>query len=61
MNSFTYKFFNICVRLRWKKNFWILSYLIKQKSLEWFEVLKALIMTWSVKKHCLEINIILMK
>ena len=35
------------------------SYFIKQKSLEWLEILKTLMMTWAVEEHCLEINVIL--
>ena len=37
------------------------SYFIKQKSLEWLEILKTLMMTWAVEEHCLEINVILIQ
>ena len=44
-----YIFFSIC------------SYFIKQSSLEWLKLDKTLIMTWAVKEHCSEINVILIQ
>ena len=44
-----YIFFSIC------------SYFIKQSSLEWLKLHKTLIMTWAVKEHCSEINVILIQ
>ena len=41
--------------------FKICSYFMKQNSLEWFEILKTLIMTWAVEEHCLETNVILIQ
>ena len=34
---------------------------IKQNSLEWFKILKTLIMTRAVEETCLEINVILIQ
>ena len=41
--------------------FQICSYFIKQNCLEWFEILKTLLMTWAVEEYCLEINVILIQ
>ena len=34
---------------------------VKQNSLEWFEILKILMMTWAIEEHCLEINVTLIQ
>ena len=39
--------------------FQICSFFIKQNSLEWFEILKFLMMTWAAEDLCLEINVII--
>ena len=56
-NSLTYVFFSC------GNNFFfqICSYFIKQNCLEWFEILKTLLMTWAVEEYCLEINVILIQ
>ena len=41
--------------------FQICSFFIKQNSLEWFEILRFLMMTWAAEELCLEINVIIIQ
>ena len=41
--------------------FQICSFFIKQNSLEWFEILNFLMMTWAAEELCLEINVIIIQ
>ena len=41
--------------------FQICSFFIKQNSLQWFEILKFLMMTWAAEDLCLEISVIIIQ
>ena len=36
-------------------------YFRKQNFVEWFEILKSLMITWAGEEHCLETNVILIQ